>query len=339
MEKTALHTDQPIGITMGCPVGIGPEIILRFLNNHTPDRLPVVVGDIGVLKHTASELGIDAEIVQWNGTGAAVGPGVIPVCETSHLDVRKLRWGQPDALTGAAMAAYIQEAVRLIHGHVLAGMVTCPIAKSALHMAGYNYPGHTEFLAELCDCNSFAMMMAGSSLRVVLATIHVPFAEIIQRISVQSLVSLISLSGKSLIRDFGIRTPRIAVAGINPHAGESGIFGTEESRIIAPAVNESVSQGWQVTGPLPPDTVFLRAASGEFDLVVCMYHDQGLIPFKMLHFDDGVNVTIGLPIVRTSVDHGTAYDIAGQGIARPESLVEAYRTAEMIISNRHEKGE
>jgi 4-hydroxythreonine-4-phosphate dehydrogenase len=213
-------------------------------------------------------------------------------------------------------------------------MTTCPITKSALQAAGYNYPGHTEMLADLCQCSDYAMMMAGPSLKVTLVTIHQSLQTVSGDLSIGKIVKLIALSGRSLQNDFGIKTPRLAVAGLNPHAGEGGIFGDEESRLIAPAVAAAREAGWQVEGPFPPDTVFNKALGGNFDLVVCMYHDQGLIPFKLLHFADGVNVTIGLPIIRTSVDHGTAYDIAGQGKASPVSLAAAYEMAALIAENR-----
>jgi len=213
-------------------------------------------------------------------------------------------------------------------------MVTGPIAKSALHAAGYPFPGHTEMLASLCRTTDYAMMMAGDRLRVSLVTIHTPLAEVAAMLDQQGVFRLIRLTHHALVRDFGISRPRIAVAGFNPHAGEGGLFGDEEGRKISPAVSRAIAAGWQVAGPLPPDTVFYRALSGEFDAVVCMYHDQGLIPFKLIHFVDGVNVTLGLPIVRTSVDHGTAYDIAGKGLANPASLGAACRLAALMVANR-----
>jgi len=324
-----------IGITMGCPVGIGPEIILRFLAlRGKTGETPVVLGDIGVLRRCASALAIDIALVPWQA-GMDAADDVVPVLETSRLDADSLAWGRPTVETGKAMAGSIIEAVRLLKRGELDCLVTCPITKSALYMAGYRFPGHTEMLADLTDSRQFAMMMAGSRLRVVLATIHLPLAEVPARINSKDLVKLIILTGNSLRQDFGIKAPRIGVAGLNPHAGEGGLFGSEESAVIAPAVDEALARGWDVTGPLPPDTVFHRAAAGSFDVVVCMYHDQGLIPFKLLHFTDGVNVTIGLPIVRTSVDHGTAYDIAGKGVASPESLRSAYGMARDIVMNRN----
>jgi len=335
MSAQACGPTRPIGITMGCPVGIGPEIVLRFLAEYPGDALvrPVVLGDPGVLRRCAADLGLAGRVVAWQ-PDTPVRPGEVPVLPLSELAVADCCWGAPNARTGKAMARYIEEAVRLIGVGALSGMVTCPITKTALKAAGYTYPGHTEMLAALTGTDDFAMMLAGDRLRVTLVTIHRPLAEVAGALSVEAVARLVRITGQSLRRDFGLAAPRLAVAGLNPHAGEGGMFGDEEERLIAPAVARATGEGWQVTGPLPPDTVFFKAAQGEFDAVVCMYHDQGLIPFKLLHFADGVNITLGLPIVRTSVDHGTAYDIAGQGLASPVSLAAAFRLAADIAVNR-----
>ena len=329
-----------IGITMGCPVGIGPEITLKFLGSFQgDDRLqPIVIGDLGVFSHCARTLGIEAEIIPWQ-PGDRCKPGAIMICQPPYADgvflsPSDLRWGQPSQSTGLVMAAAIEQTVRLVQSGDLAAMVTCPITKSALHEAGFHFPGHTEMLAALCQTSEYAMMMAGGSLKVTLVTIHQSLATVASALTKEGILRLIDLTGISLIKDFGVPEPRLVVAGLNPHAGEGGLFGDEEGRVITPAVALARSRGWQVDGPLSPDTVFHKAVLGHYDAVICMYHDQGLIPFKLLHFADGVNVTIGLPIVRTSVDHGTAYDIAGQGKADPASLQEAFRMAGEIVSNR-----
>jgi len=327
-----------VAITMGCPVGVGPEIILKCVPAIRPQSSgfqPVVVGHAGVLARQAAELGVTADIVPWR-PGRAAEPGAVNILEVPEvdLDAGALRWGRPDAATGAAMAAWITAAHALAARGDAAAMVTCPIAKSTLKAAGYGYPGHTEMLAELCGCRRYAMMMAGASLRVVLATIHQSLASVPAALTAEGITALILLAAESLQCDFGIPNPRIAVAGLNPHAGEDTMFGREEEECIVPAVAAAAAAGWRVSGPYPPDTVFHRAASGHFDLVVCMYHDQGLIPFKLLHFKDGVNVTIGLPVVRTSVDHGTAYDIAGKGRADASSLAAACALAAEIARNR-----
>lgn len=325
---------------MGCPVGIGPEIILKFIADFHADCcfLPVVIGDVEVLRRCAKALGITVDIKPWHH-GVRWRPGMVLVrqpvyAEEVTLSPSELAWGQPSLHTGLLMAACIEEAVRLVQNGDLAAMVTCPITKAALQGAGYAYPGHTEMLADLCQTSEYAMMMAGSSLRVTLVTIHQGLAQVAASLNQERILHLIELTGRSLQIDFALPNPRIAVAGFNPHAGEGGIFGDEEGRVIVPALAIARDLGWQVAGPFPPDTVFHKAVHGYYDAVICMYHDQGLIPFKLLHFEDGVNVTIGLPIVRTSVDHGTAYDIAGQGIARPTSLKAAFEMAALIVDNR-----
>lgn len=331
----------PLAITMGCPVGIGPEIILKYFAQVSGyPALPapvVVVGDQNVLSWCSRSLDIPASVVSWK-PGGTIQKGTIPVYtpeDSKDLDCSLLEWGKPNRETGVAMAAYIKAAVSMIGDNISVGMVTCPIAKSTLNMAGYNYPGHTEMLAALCASKNYAMMLAGKTLRVTLVTIHTGLAKVSESLSKEKIVNLIHLTRQSLQKDFGIGSPRIGVAGLNPHAGEDGLFGNEEMEFIEPAVREVQELGWDVSGPFPPDTIFFKAVKGAFDAVVCMYHDQGLIPFKLLHFEDGVNVTIGLPIVRTSVDHGTAYDIAGQGRAVPASLAAAVDMASTIATNRN----
>ena len=331
-----------IGITMGCPVGIGPEIILRyFAETAIPaDIQPVIIGDWKVLMRLAAELNVVARFTTWQ-PGTPLPTKSIPVVQAAaSLASDNLIWGRPDAATGLAMARYIETGVTLSQKGILQGLTTCPISKASLNDAGYSFPGHTEMLASLTQADDYAMMMAGRKLKVTLVTIHRPLREVATALSIDEISRLIRITDRALMVDFAMLQPRLAVAGLNPHAGESGLFGDEEERIIAPAIARCQQQGLQVTGPFPPDTVYFKAASGEFDAVVSMYHDQGLIPFKLLHFADGVNVTLGLPIVRTSVDHGTAYDIAGKGLAKPTSLAEAVRLAAIISTNRasfHEK--
>jgi 4-hydroxythreonine-4-phosphate dehydrogenase len=323
---------------MGCPVGIGPEIILRLSAARQDDSEYhlVVLGDINVLNKCRQDLAIDVAILPWQPGAPCPADrlGTVWVLPVSDLNVAELSWGKPNAETGRAMADYIKQAVALIQNGALAAMATCPITKTALQAAGYRFPGHTEMLASLCRQKDYGMMMAGQRLKVALVTIHVPMHCVPDMIKAEEVLRLIRLTHRTLREDFGIVRPRLAVAGLNPHAGEGGLFGDEEGREILPAVQRAAALGWQVSGPLPPDTVFSRAANGEFDAVICMYHDQGLIPFKLLHFIDGVNVTMGLPIVRTSVDHGTAYDIAGKGLADPASLKAACGLAASIAENR-----
>ena len=323
---------------MGCPVGIGPEIILKLYTHLGRDcgTPPVVAGDPGILEATALLLGLEPEIVRWR-PGAAIEPGTVPVWPLSALDPTALQWGHPNRETGRAMGLYIQETVRAIQEGEFSGLVTCPISKSALQLGGYPYPGHTEMLADLTGADRFLMMMAGSRLKVVLVTIHEPLARVAELITRERVERCIRLTSAALERDFGVRRPRIAVAGLNPHAGEDGMFGREEETVLGPVIEALNRTGPSlISGPWPPDTVFYRGARGAWDAVVAMYHDQGLVPFKLLHFHDGVNVTLGLPIVRTSVDHGTAYDIAGRGVADPSSLEAAWKMAAEIVRNRAE---
>ena len=303
---------------------------MKFLARNPGDC--VVVGDLSVLGRAAAEFAIEVELGEWR-PGEPVPRGRVGVYSLSSL-ADGLVWGAPDAECGRAAGLYVETAARLALDGRVAAVVTCPLAKEFLNQGGYPFPGHTEMLAAICGSRDFGMMMAGDRLRVTLATIHLPLAEVPARLSPAVVEETIALTHASLARDFAIPAPGIAVAGLNPHAGESGMFGDEEERLIAPAVAAAREQGMEVHGPLPPDTVFARAAAGGYDAVVAMYHDQGLIPFKLLHFDDGVNFTMGLPIVRTSVDHGTAYDIAGRGIASEKSLAAAVAMARAIAANR-----
>lgn len=328
-----------IGITMGCPASIGPEIILKYFSQapSSTNISPVVLGDITVLKKCADHLSYDMlQIVPWS-VGSNLPKrtkNLIPVLALSHLDHTDIEWGTPNLATAKAMAHYIIEGVQLTKNGILDGITTCPISKYSLNQAGFSFPGHTEMLAELTDSKYYAMMMAGDRLRVTLVTIHCSLASVPQTLTKRSIINLINTTHHALSVDFGIENPKIAVAALNPHAGENLLFGDEEQTIIQPAVEESCKKGFLVQGPFPPDTVFFKAAQGDYDAVICMYHDQGLIPFKLLHFDDGVNITLGLPIVRTSVDHGTAYDIAGSGTADPSSLTHAIELAAKISTNR-----
>jgi 4-hydroxythreonine-4-phosphate dehydrogenase len=324
-----------IGITMGCPVGIGPEIILKYFSQkyNNQHSVPVIIGDINVLERCRQELGIGKICTLWQ-PGDLVPIDTIPVFAVSALDDAALRWGEPTQQTGRAMADYIKSAVTLFQHGWLDGIATCPISKKALQEAGYTFPGHTEMLAHLTGESAPTMMMTGPKLRVTLVTIHCPLTAVAAQINSTSVLQVIRSTHLALSIDFNIPTPRIAVAGLNPHCGEQGRFGNEETLKIVPAIDIARQEGINAMGPYPADTVFFKAAAGDYDAVVCMYHDQGLIPFKLLHFFDGVNVTIGLSIVRTSVDHGTAYDIAGKGIANPESLAAAITLAGAIANNR-----
>ncbi len=328
--------EQPVAITMGCPAGIGPEIILKFFQagGKTGKSFPVVVvGSQKILEQTSRQLGLPRPVCPWN-PGDTVVPGTVPVFSTGEDSFHGLESGLANKATALAMIGWIEQAVKLIGDGCVSAMVTCPISKTGLRLAGSPWPGHTEMLASLTGADKYRMMMAGSRLRVVLVTIHEPLARVSSLLSKENVVDCIATTVESLVRDFGLERPRVAVSGLNPHAGEDSMFGFEEEKIIRPAVQAFSDSTTLVSGPWPPDTVYYRAAAGGFDAVVAPYHDQGLIPFKLLHFKDGVNVTLGLPIVRTSVDHGTAYDIAGKNLADFSSLAAAVKLAASFVVNR-----
>ncbi|CAG37537.1 4-hydroxythreonine-4-phosphate dehydrogenase PdxA [Desulfotalea psychrophila] len=323
----------PLAITMGCPSSIGPEIILKNFLHKTEQRANIVLGDIGILKKAAQELGLNVPITAWQ-PGEQIEQQSLLVMPLSNI--KKHIWGAPDHASGTAMASYITKAVEMTQAGIFSGIVTCPISKASLNQAGFHFPGHTEMLASLTSTEKVGMMMAGDRLRVTLVTLHCPLATVAAQLSVPRVLEMIRITHTSLQDDLGFKMPRIGVAALNPHAGEGGLFGNEEATTLMPAIEQARAEGIKVSEPLPPDTVFVKAIAGEFDAVVCMYHDQGLIPFKLIHFEDGVNVTLGLPIVRTSVDHGTAYDIAGRGIASHSSLAAAIELAEQITIHRQQ---
>ncbi|MEA1969327.1 MAG: 4-hydroxythreonine-4-phosphate dehydrogenase PdxA [Thermodesulfobacteriota bacterium] len=319
-----------IGITMGDPGGIGPEILVSALTDPSIYKIcqPLVLGDINIitkaLKLKKSSLKLN--IIDSPEKGLYVH-GLTDIIPLSELTDDSAAPGMPTAETGKAMLVYITKAVDLAMENKIKAIATCPITKTALKMAGSRFHGHTELIASRTGTEKYAMMLAGERLKVVLVTIHIPVSEISRQLTIEKVLNTIKITDDSLKRRFGVNKPLIAVAGLNPHAGEDSMFGTEEEEIITPAVKLAKEKGIKVSGPSPPDTLFFHAASGKYDAVVCMYHDQGLIPFKMLHFKDGVNTTLGLPVIRTSVDHGTAYDIAWKGTADHTSLVEAIKLA------------
>ncbi len=319
-----------IGITMGDPTGIGPEIIVKALTKTTvtSEVKPIVFGDKGVLRKTLDELKVKADVKVVNNLREA-RPTRKTICvrNVTNLNLGRLRYGRPDKNCGKAMAAYIRTATQAAMAGEIDAIVTAPINKEAMNNAGVKYAGHTEMMAEMTGTEDYAMMLAGTKLKVVMVTTHVPLRDVHTGLTPGKVFKVIKLTCLSLIELFGVRNPRIAVTGLNPHGGEGGLFGYEERELILPAVNNAKNLGINVRGPLPADTVFYFALKGEYDAVVTMYHDQGLIPLKMLHFTDAVNVTLGLPVIRTSVDHGTAYDIAGKGIASYGSLLAAIKMA------------
>ena len=321
----------PAAVTMGDPAGIGPEIVARLFSE-PPLAIPaIVIGDAGVLRRVAAGLAIPVDVREISRPGEArFQPATLEVIAATHLP-GDLPVGKVDRRCGAAAYAYVKRGIELALSGEVAAIVTAPIHKEALSAAGIRYPGHTEILADLTGTRDFAMMLMNDELRVILVSIHVSLRQAIEAVDGEGESRTIRLAHRAC-RQLGIFAPRIAVAGLNPHAGEGGLFGSEDRDIIAPAVARARAEGMDVTGPLAPDTVFMRARRGEFDIVVAQYHDQGLIPVKYLGIDHGVNITVGLPFVRTSVDHGTAFDIAGQGIADPSSLRVALSHAAALVA-------
>lgn len=315
-----------IGITMGDPTGIGPEIIVKALSQKALFGVcrPVIFGDQGVLWKTIQRLGTRATLeVFKEAPEKGYSPRKIFLLPLSHLSASSLRFGKPDRACGQAMVRYIEEAARWVRNGKLDAMTTCPIHKQAIHDAGYSFSGHTELLGHLAQASLVAMMFVGSKWKVVLVTTHLPFRKVAQWITEERVFSILRLTGEGLKKYFGIPRPRVAVLGLNPHAGEKGLLGKEERKEIIPAIKKARSQGIKAEGPFPADSFFNLSSSSSFDAVVAMYHDQGLIPIKMFDFQGAVNLTLGLPFIRTSVGHGTAYDIAGKGLADPNNLTNA----------------
>lgn len=318
-----------VAVTMGDPAGIGPEVIRKALADRRLKEVcsPLILGDWEVLKRAWKGKTSSGQLVCWQ-PGQALLPllqshyaGV--VCPLSVLSAKESRPGCPTKAGGHAAYRYIVVAAKLALSGVADGIATAPISKSILQDAGYNYPGHTELLAELSRTPECRMMLIGKKLRVVLVTGHIAFTKVARGLSRDGIATTLELAHRSLRDFFGIPKPRLAVAALNPHGGEEGIFGDEEEKTIVPAVQAAKRKGIQVWGPFPADSLFYQAARGDYDAVVCMYHDQGLIPLKLHHFFGGVALTLGPPFVRTSVDHGTAYDIAGKGKADDSSMKEA----------------
>ena len=321
---------------MGDPAGVGPELCLRLLANSeiTAQCVPVVFGDVNLLRRVCETAGVTCDYRSVNigkveslDLSKLSSVDVPTIAHVQSLDADSVVAGKVDANTGQGSFDFIEAAIQAAHeGHV-AGVVTGPINKEAWNAAGIAFPGHTELFADRCDCNRFCMMMYSPAFSCSLVTTHIGYSSVPEELTTERIVEVIELSHQA-IKKIERRAPKISVLGLNPHAGEHGLFGNrEEENLIVPAMQLAAEAGIQTIGPLPPDTGFLPKTRAATDVYVCMYHDQGLIPFKAFNFDTGVNITLGLPMVRTSVDHGTANDIAWQGIADPASLYSAVRLA------------
>lgn len=329
-----------IGITMGDPAGIGPEVVLKAVAEAEIRRscVPVIIGDAQLLAHTARTLDLQGgyDIVRRD----EAFPEDLAEPVIYHLDniIGLIEPGVESGAAGKAAGSYIEAAVELCAAGSVDAIATAPINKRALFLGGYSFPGHTEFLAHLTGAEEYAMAFVAANLRIVLLSTHVPLSEAIRLVERDRLVRVIDLTNRELQR-WGIERPRIAVAALNPHGAEGGLFGVEEASEIVPAIEACRGiDDINVHGPFSADTVFLRASRGEFDAVVACYHDQAMIPVKCLSFGEAVNVTLGLPFIRTSVDHGTAFDIAGKGLAEHSSMVAAIKLAADLVTLAGETG-
>ncbi|MDX3973172.1 4-hydroxythreonine-4-phosphate dehydrogenase PdxA [Shinella sp.] len=324
----------PLALTMGDPAGIGPDITLSLWSARKTLSLPpfLFIGDAGVLRERAALLGLDVAIAPAEPeTAAALFPDALPVraCDCATAVVP----GAPSSENAAAITGAIETAVALTFAGRTSAVVTNPIAKAVLYDAGFGFPGHTEFLADLAEKATGrpalpVMLLAGPKLRSVPVTIHIPLKDVPAALTEELIVETAVITERDLRQRFGIARPRLAIAGLNPHAGEGGALGLEDDAIVRPAVERLKAAGIDAVGPLPADTMFHDAARATYDVALCMYHDQALIPAKALGFDDSVNATLGLPFIRTSPDHGTAFAIAGKGVAKPDSLLAAIRLAD-----------
>jgi 4-hydroxythreonine-4-phosphate dehydrogenase len=330
-----------IAITMGDPAGIGPEIIAK---NFADGKLftvcrPVVVGNTRVMRKIIKDLGMNLSVKSIPSLrSAAPAKGHLDVLNTENVDMARHRWGKPSVASGRAVVDYIKQATALALKGEVAAIVTAPINKEMMNAAGASFGGHTELLAYLTGTKEYGMLFVGGGMNMILVTIHHALKDVPRLIRKHRVLRTLRLARKAM-RELGVDEPRIGVAALNPHASEGGLFGNEELDEILPAVLEARNEGMDVSDPIPADTLFHRARKGDFNIVVAMYHDQGLGPLKMQSFGRLVNVTIGLPIIRTSVDHGTAYDIAGQGAADPSSLREAVNVAVLMAANRSKRKE
>lgn len=326
-----------LGITMGDPAGIGPEIAVKALAEREIYEIcrPIVIGDGKVIKRALGFTKLQNLTVNAikNINEARFEYGTIDVIDLNNVDINAVPIGRVSAAAGKASIEYIFKAVDLAQKKEIDAIVTGPINKEAINKAGFHYNGHTELLKELTKAENAVMMLAIDKLKVAHVTTHVSLRQAINLITKDRVLRTIRTVHSALIKYFGIPEPKIAVASLNPHAGEGGLFGDEEIKHIEPAIREAIANDMNVVGPLPADTIYYKALRGDFDVVIAMYHDQGHIPIKVLDFYNGVNITLGLPIIRTSVDHGTSFNRAGKGTAHPGSLIYAIKYATLMVKN------
>ncbi|MCH8817725.1 MAG: 4-hydroxythreonine-4-phosphate dehydrogenase PdxA [Chloroflexi bacterium] len=334
-----------LAITLGDPAGVGPEVTAKAFPHEVGlgRSIPLVVGDARVMSDAASRWAPEWSVAaietpeEAATSGARSGERVIPVIDLHNCDPARVKIGEVDPYTGNAAYEYVVKAAHLAMDGRVDAIVTAPLNKEAMRLAGHMYDGHTGLLGSLTGARKYFMVLGSEALRVIHVSTHVSLEEAVRRVKADRILDTIR-AGNEHLKQMGFERPRIAVAGLNPHAGDGGQFGVEEAREVAPAVESARSEGIDVTGPISPDTVFRQAHAGRYDIVVALYHDQGHIPIKLVAFDEGVNVTVGLPIIRTSVDHGTGFDIAGQGVASEVNMISALDYAYRMVTGDRREG-
>ena len=321
-----------IGLTLGDPAGIGPEVVLKALQLVTTEHTPIIIGSAELVRRASELLGHADQVTTVESFDDVSGG--LNVYDCAELDPTSVRPGQGSKESGRASYSWVLEAVELALNRAVDAIVTAPISKSSWKMAGHDFAGHTDLLASLCHSKDYGMMMVSGDLRVLLVTTHIPLEEVPRAIETAEIERKVFLAHSSLQMLFDISNPRVAVCSLNPHKGEEGVLGSEEIERIEPAVRKCQAEGIRVEGPFSSDTLFLKR--DRYDCIIAMYHDQGLIPFKLLSFGKGVNLTLGLPFIRTSPDHGTAYEIAGKGVADPSSMVASIELACRLAERRRQ---
>ncbi len=340
---TKINKEIRLAITMGDPSGIGPEIILKTYKNNAfpPNCIPLIIGSEKIFKlyNDIMKYKIEIRKVDYDekeNIKKLYKKNILAIFEPSDRSINELdniQIGYPDKITGKTSYECIINSIKLTQKGYFDAICTAPISKTALNYAGIKFPGHTEILAHFSKTKNYAMLLEGGGIRVVIATIHIALKDVFNSLTSEKILSLLKLIKKFFVY-YNIPEPRIGVTGLNPHAGEGGMFGSEEKDIIEPAIIKAREKNINAMGPFPADTLFHRMLDSEFDVILAMYHDQGLIPVKTLGFHNGVNITMGLPFIRTSPDHGTAFDKAGKNLSRPDSFISACHTACLLASNK-----
>lgn len=324
-----------IGITMGDAAGIGPEIILNsFINKNIASSKIIIIGNYDVINKVRNLLGIKVKLNKiHNVSEAKFEKNTLDIVHFNNIDINKLTPGKVQAMAGKAAFEYVKKSVELALNKEIDAVVTAPLNKESMHLAGYKFPGHTEIFAKYTKTQNYAMFLYSNKLKVIFVSTHMSLQNAICKLSTRRVEKVIQLA-HDFMKKLGVKNPKIGVAGINPHAGEGGLFGKEELKYIFPAIISKKNEGINVEGPIPPDTIFIKGIKRIYNVIIAMYHDQGCIPFKLLAFNKGVNITVGIPIIRTSVDHGVAFDIAWKGRADNSSMIQAIRLASRLVKSK-----